>query len=154
MDDIEGWLKGWDYEVTLKGRTLQDEAHEGSTFGLAPAPIERLGVPCDLQEQDPLLDVVLVCLLVALDSSADLGLLLAPLGDVSAVEGFLHGDFTNCQSYCLTHPKRASSSWTEASAIAHMLQVSLSFAWQPPGAPCAQGGSAEEPHHWETPGVY
>ena len=49
-----------------------------------------LGVPPDLQKPDPLLDVVLVSLLMQPDPSVDLGLLLAPLGDVATVAGHLN----------------------------------------------------------------
>jgi hypothetical protein len=47
-------------------------------------PEELLGTPCQLQQSDPLLDVVLVRLFVALDPGQDPGLLLTRGRDVRA----------------------------------------------------------------------
>jgi hypothetical protein len=59
-------------------------------LGLAVGPVEFLGVSSQLQEPDPLLDVVLASLPVPLDIGANLGPFLTPLGDAAAREGFLH----------------------------------------------------------------
>ncbi len=56
---------------------------------MASGPEELLGIPRQLQVPDPLLDVVLVSLLVPFDPGTNLGLLLAPLGDIEVVERLL-----------------------------------------------------------------
>ena len=56
---------------------------------MALAPVELGSIPGELYEADALLDVVLVRLLVPLDPGADLGLFLAPCGDVPALESLL-----------------------------------------------------------------
>ncbi len=89
VDDVKGWLEGRDHPVTVESRAGQNEAQNRRALRLAVGPVELLSVPRDLQEPDPLLDVVLVRLLVSLDPGPDLRLLFTPRGDVAAVERLL-----------------------------------------------------------------
>jgi hypothetical protein len=72
-------LLGRDLPVIFELGAGHDEPQEGRSLGLPAAPVELLGVPGDLQEPDPLLDVFSVSFLVALDSSENLSLLLVRL---------------------------------------------------------------------------